>query len=220
MNERILLINPNCSLSCTQGIAAAVAPFAAPGLPRIDVTRLEEGPPAIITWRDWYGVAEPLCRRVAAEAADAYIIGCVSDPGIEAVRMVTDKPVFGPLRCSIAAALNRGENFGMIAFTDKSKPRQRRVLQSMGVEARMVASIALNLDMEVLTDPVAPRARIQEVARELVALGAEAVILGCAGMAHHRKAAEDACGVPVIEPSQAAAAQAILAVVAARDLCA
>ena len=66
MNERILLINPNCSISCTQGIAAAVAPFAAPGLPRIDVTRLEEGPPAIITWRDWYAVAEPLCRRVAA----------------------------------------------------------------------------------------------------------------------------------------------------------
>jgi len=132
MNERILLINPNCSLSCTQGIAAAVAPFAAPGLPRIDVTRLEEGPPAIITWRDWYAVAEPLCRRVAAEAADAYIIGCVSDPAIEAVRMVTDKPVFGPLRCSIAAALNRGENFGMIAFTDKSKPLQRCVLRAMG----------------------------------------------------------------------------------------
>ena len=104
----------------------------------------------------------------------------------------------------------------MVAFTDKSKPRQRRVLQAMGVEQRMVASIALNLDMEVLTDPVAPRARIQQVAWELVTLGAEVVILGCAGMAHHRAAAEDACGVPVIEPSQAAAAQAILAVVAAR----
>jgi len=38
-------------------------------------------------------------------------------------------------------------------------------------------------------------------------------------MAHHRKADEDACGMPVIEPSQAAAAQAILAVVAARGLC-
>jgi Asp/Glu/hydantoin racemase len=157
-----------------EGIAAAVAPFAAPGLPRIDVTRLEEGPPAIVTWRRiGMACAEPLCRRVAAEAADAYIIGCVSDPAIEAVRMVTDKPVFGPLRCSIAAALNRAETFGMIAFTDKSKPRQRRVLQAMGVEARMVASIALNLDMEVLTDPVAPRARIMAVARELVALGAE-----------------------------------------------
>jgi Asp/Glu/hydantoin racemase len=54
----------------------------------------------------------------------------------------------------------------------------------------------------------------------LVAVNAESATLGCAGMAHHRKAAEDACGVPEIEPSQAAVAQAIVAVVAARDLCA
>ena len=128
--------------------------------------------------------------------------------------MVADKPVFGPLRCSIAAALNRGESFGMVALLDKSKSCQRRVLQSMGVEARLVASIALNLNMEVQTDPVASRARIAEVARELVALGAESEILGCAGMAHQRAAAEDACDVPVIEPSQAAVAQAMLAVVA------
>ena len=93
----------------------------------------------------------------------------------------------------------------MIAFTDKSKPLQRCVVRAMGRgSAHGGLSIALNLDMEVVTDPVAPRARIAEVARELVALRAEAVILGCAGMAHHRAAAEDACGVPVIEPSQAA----------------
>ena len=53
-----------------------------------------------------------------------------------------------------------------------------------------------------------------------MAVNAESATLGCAGMAHHRKAAEDACGVPEIEPSQAAVAQAIVAVVAARDLCA
>jgi Asp/Glu/hydantoin racemase len=102
-------------------------------------------------------------------------------------------------------------------FQVRNHARQRRVLQGMGVEARMVASIALYLDMEVLTDPVAPGARMMAVARESVALGAEAVILGCAGMAHHRRAAEDACGVPMIEPSQAAVVQAILAVVAGRD---
>lgn len=217
MAERILVINPNSSLSCTDGIAAALAPFAAPGLPRLEVTRLEDGPPAIVTWRDWYGVAEPLCRRVEREAADAYILACVSDPGLEAVRTVTDRPVFGPLRCAVAAALMRGERFGIIAFTDKSKPRQRRALQSLGVESRLVASIPLNLDMEVLTDPSAPRPRLAEAARELVALGAESVILGCAGMAGHRAFVEDACGVPVIEPCQAAASQALLAVLAARS---
>ncbi|MBR0648965.1 Asp/Glu racemase [Roseomonas terrae] len=216
MAERILVINPNSSLSCTDGIAAAIAPFAAPGLPRLDVIRLEEGPPAIVTWRDWYGIAEPLCRTVEREAADAYIIGCVSDPGLEAVRTVTDRPVFGPLRCAVAAAMMRGERFGIIAFTDKSKPRQRRALQAMGVDDRLAGTMPLNLDMEVLTDPVAPRARLAEAAKELVAMGAEAVILGCAGMAGHRDFAEEACGVPVIEPCQAAVSQALLAVVAAR----
>lgn len=216
MSERILVINPNSSVSCTDGIAAAVAGFAAPGLPRIDVTRLAEGPPAIVTWRDWYAVAEPLCHMVQAERADAYIIGCVSDPGFEAVRMATNKPVFGMLRCAIAAALARAERFGIVAFMETSRPRQRRVLQSMGVEQRLSGHIPLNLPMETLTDPVAPRARLQAVAKVLVAGGAEAIVLGCAGMAGHLKAAEDAAGVPVIEPSQAAAAQALMAVLAAR----
>jgi Asp/Glu/hydantoin racemase len=216
MAERILVINPNSSTSCTDGIAAAIAPFAAQGLPRLDVTRLPDSPGAIVTWRDWYGVAEPLCRMVEREPADAYVIACVSDPGLEAVRTATDRPVFGPLRCAVAAAMMRGERFGIIAFTDRSKPRQRRALQAMGVEARLAGTIPLNLDMEVLTDPVAPRARLAEAARDLVAMGAEAVILGCAGMASHRAFAEQACGVPVIEPCQAAVAQAILAVVAAR----
>ena len=216
MSERILVINPNSSVSCTDGIAAAVAGFAAPGQPRIEVTRLADGPPAILTWKEWYAVAEPLCRMVEAEPAAAYIIGCVSDPGLEAVRMVTDKPVFGMLRCAIAAALTRAERFGIVAFMETSRPRQRRVLQSMGVEQRLSGYIPLNLPMETLTDPVAPRARLQAVAKELAAGGAEVIVLGCAGMAGHLKAAEDAAGVPVIEPSQAAAAQALMAVLAAR----
>ncbi|MBB5690401.1 Asp/Glu racemase [Roseomonas alkaliterrae] len=216
MAERILLINPNSSRSCTEGIAAAVAPYAAPGLPRLDVVRIEDGPPAIVTWRDWFGIAEPLCRMVEREPADAYILACVSDPGLEAVRTVTDRPVFGPLRCAVAAAMMRGERFGIIAFTDKSKPRQRRALQSMGVEERLAGIVPLNLDMEVLTDPAAPRPRIAAAAKELAGMGAESIILGCAGMAGHRAFAEDSCGLPVIEPCQAAVVQAILAVVAAR----
>lgn len=215
MADRILLINPNSSESCTRGIAEAVAPFAAPGLPRLEVTSLPEGPPAIVTWRDWFAVAEPLCRFVEREPAAAYVIACVSDPAIEAVRTVTDRPVLGPLRCAVASALARGaERFGIIAFTDRSVPRLRRGLQSMGIEGRLAAMRPLNLPMEVLTDPIAPRRALEAAARDLAAAGAEVVILGCAGMAGHRAAAEDAAGVPVVEPCQAAAAQALLAVLA------
>ncbi|MDB5381265.1 MAG: Asp/Glu racemase [Rhodospirillales bacterium] len=209
---RILVINPNSSATCTAGIVASLSRFAAPSLPHIDVTSLPGGPPAIITWRHWYSAAEPICRMIEEQEADAYIIACVSDPGLEAARTSTTRPIFGVLRSAIAAATARAERFGIIGFTDQSRARQLRVLQSMGLEARLTQSLPLNLDMETLTDPVAPRARICAIARELAAGGAQAIILGCAGMAGHRAAAEDAAGVPVIEPCQAAAVQALLAV--------
>jgi Asp/Glu/hydantoin racemase len=216
MPERILVVNPNSSRSCTRGIEAALAGFAAPGLPRFEVTQLDDGPPAVITWRDWFSVAEPLCRLAEREQAAAYVIACVSDPGVDAVRTVTRAPVFGPLRSAIAAAIARADRFGIIAFADPSIQRQRRALAAMGVEARVAGHIPMNLPMEVLTDPAAPRAALCEVAGRLVAQGAEAVVLGCAGMAGHRAAVEAACGVPVIEPCQAAAALALQAVLAAR----
>ena len=55
--------------------------------------------------------------------------------------------------------------------------------------------------METLTEPEAPRARIRAVAKSLAAAGAGAIVLGCTGMAGHAAAAEDAAGLPVIEPA-------------------
>jgi Asp/Glu/hydantoin racemase len=214
--ERILVINPNSSAGCTRGIEMALAGFRAPGLPAIEVAELPGGPPAVITWRDWFSVAEPLCDFVQAHPAAAYVIACVSDPGVDAVRTVTRAPVFGPLRSAIAAALARADRFGIIAFAEPSIQRQRRALAAMGVEARVAGHIPLNLPMDVLTDPVAPRAALIEAAARIKAAGAEAVILGCAGMAGHRAAVEAAVGLPVIEPCQSAAALAIQAVIAAR----
>lgn len=218
MTDRILVVNPNSSASCTAGIEAALAGFRTPGLPRIEVVQLANGPPAVVTWRDWFSVAEPLCRLVEREPAAAYVIACVSDPGVDAVRTVTCRPVFGPLRSAVAAALARADRFGIIAFADPSLQRQRRALQAMGVESRLLGHVPLNLPMDTLTEPVAARAPLVEAARRIAAGGAEAVILGCAGMAGHRAAVEDACGVPVIEPCQAAVAMAIGAVVGGRPV--
>jgi Asp/Glu/hydantoin racemase len=89
-------------------------------------------------------------------------------------------------------------------------------MAAMGIEARCAAHRPLNLPMAVLTDPVAPRAALTAMAREMAGQGAEAIVLGCAGMAAHRAVVEQAAGVPVIEPCQAAAALAIQAVIATR----
>ena len=207
MDRRILFINPNASAACTAGIAAAIAPFG----PGMTVAQLPGGPPAIASWRDWFAVAEPLCRFVEAHEADAYVIACVSDPGFDAVRQATARPVFGLFRSAVAAAVARGDGIGVLGFTAASEARHRRILQAMGLESRLAAWEALDLPMEVLTDPFAPQARIAAASRALRQRGAGTVILGCAGLAGHAALAAAESGLPVIEPCRAAAALASLA---------
>ncbi len=206
---RILVINPNCSLACSEGIGAALAPFRFAGGPTFEVATLPDGPPAIYDWRDWHAVVEPLCRLIERETADCYVIACASDPGIEVARATTRRPVLAVFRSAVAAAVARAERFGVIAIVEASKARHRAALRAMGLEARLAAEVALNVTMEALLQPSAVRARLTAAGRELVAAGAETVILGCTGMAHHRAAVEEAAGVPVIEPCQAAAGLAL-----------
>jgi allantoin racemase len=209
---RILVINPNCSLDCSTGIEAAIAPYRFAGGPAVDVATLPDGPPAVYSWRDWHAVVEPLCRLIARESADAFVIACASDPGIEAARAVTDRPVLGVFRSAVAAAAARAERFGVIAIVEASKARHLLALRSMGLADRLAAEVAMNVTMETLLDPDLARARLIAAGHELAAAGAGAIVLGCTGMAHHRAAIAGAVGLPVIEPCQAGVLLAIGAV--------
>jgi Asp/Glu/hydantoin racemase len=201
---RILVINPNSSETCSAGISATLAPFRHAEGPVVDVVTLKEGPPAIYSWRDWHAVVEPMCRLVERTDADAYVIACASDPGIEAVRAITTRPVLGIFRSAVAAAVARAERFGVIALVESSKARHLLGLRAMGLEERLAGEVALNLPMETLLDPDAARDALIAAGRDLAAMGAETVILGCTGMAHHAAAVRDAVRLPVIEPAQAA----------------
>lgn len=207
--QHIRFINPNSSTACSAGIAEAIAPLRLPGGPRIDVETLAEGPPGIYTWQDWHAVVAPLCAIAATNTADVLVLACASDPGLEAVRSASARPVLGIFRCAVAAALARGERFGVIALVDASIARHALALRQIGAEARLAGEIAMNVGIAELLDPVAARERLIAAGRALVAGGADTVILGCTGMASHRAAIEQALGVGVIEPCQAAAGQAL-----------
>jgi allantoin racemase len=207
--SRILVINPNSSEACSAGISMAIAPYRLADGPTIDVVTLREGPPAIYTWRDWHSVVEPMCRLAERETADIIIVACASDPGIEALRAATSRPVLGIFRSAVATAVVRAERFGVIGMVESSKGRHRAALRAMGLEDRLAGEVALNVSMDALLDPSAARAALVAAAKELAAMDAEAIILGCTGMAHHRAAIYRATGLPVIEPSQAATGLAV-----------
>jgi Asp/Glu/hydantoin racemase len=185
---RIRVVNPNSNEAVTSGIDAALEFLRFADGPEIVCSTLEQGPFGIETQADVESVTMPLRRLVEADnQSDAFVIACYSDPGLQLCREGTARPVFG------------------IAYL-----RQMGLLDRFAGERPLEMSVAESAGSGTLE-------RLVEVGRELAQRdGAEAVILGCAGMARHRRPLEDALGVPVIDPTQAAVTMALGAVQLAR----
>ena len=80
----------------------------------------------------------------------------------------------------------------------------------MGLTPRLAGARPLGMSVAESASGEGTLARMIEVGRDLTDKdGAEVVIMGCAGMARHRRALEEALSVPVIDPTQSAVAIAI-----------
>jgi Asp/Glu/hydantoin racemase len=207
----ILVINPNSNPAVTAGLDAALATLRLADGPSIRCTTLAEGPFGIETQKDVEQVTLPLRRLVEQDnAADAFVIACFSDPGLHVCREATRRPVFGINECGVLTALSRGDRFGIIAIAAKSVARHRRYLRQMGLDARLAGERALEMSVAETASGENTFARMETVGRALIEQdGADVVVMGCAGMARHRRPLEAALGVPVIDPTQAAVAMAI-----------
>jgi Asp/Glu/hydantoin racemase len=208
---RIRVVNPNSNEAVTQGIDAALEPLRFDNGPEIVCSTLAEGPFGIETQADVDGVVMPLCRLVKADnASDAFVIACYSDPGLYACREATQRPVFGIAESGLLTALTRAERFGVIAISARSMARHQRYLRQLGLMDRFAGERPLEMSVAETASGEGTLARMIEVGRELKERdGAEAIVMGCAGMARHRRPLEDALAIPVIDPTQAAVTLAI-----------
>ncbi len=210
----VLVINPNSNQAVTDGMAHALRPLALTGGPEIVCETLGEGPFGIESQSDIEAVTLPLRDRVRNDdKAAAFVIACYSDPGLQVCREATEKPVLGIQECGVLTALTRGDRVGVIAIKDVSIRRHLRALRQMGVIDRLARERAANLTVAESAQGEGTYARLCDVGRELKDVdGADVIVLGCAGMAVHRAGLEDALGIPVIDPVQAAVTMAIGAV--------
>src|SRR5436305_11189663 len=211
--RRLVVINPNSNEAVTRGLEEALRPLTFADGPAIVCTTLAEGPYGIETQADAESVTMPLRRFVESDnGADAFVIACYSDPGLHVCREGTSRPVFGIAECGVLTALARAERFGVIAILERSIARHMRYLRQMGLTERLAGERPLGLSVaETASDKTLPR--MIEVGRALKDEdGANAIVMGCAGMARHRAPLEDALGIPVIDPTQAAVTMAIGAV--------
>jgi len=217
MRHTIVVINPNSNPAVTDGLDRALEPFRLEGGPKIDCVTLTEGPFGIESQRDSDSVVLPLAQLVESRSdAAAFVIACYSDPGIDACRSVAPVPVFGIQESGLLTALARADLVGIVAIADASILRHRLYMRRMGVLGRVAGERALNITVDESARGADTFERLVDVGQSLKSDGAGAIILGCAGMAVHRARLEIALGLPVIDPTQAAVAQAMGVLLAQR----
>ena len=210
---KVLAINPNSSESVTHSVVHAMRnALPACNAEFIGVT-CDEGPPGIVTQVDF----DDATQRIAARAArrfdgdfQAVIIACFSDPGLQAARSHCDLPIIGLGDAGMRRALQLGTRVGVVAVADATIPRHLAYWKHLGIAERVVGERALNLTVAASGDAAQAFGRMQTAALLLRdELHADVILLGCAGMSALREQLQQAIGIPVIDPCEAAATSAV-----------
>lgn len=211
MTDTIRIINPNSNTAVTESMSAALDGLRSNDGPALDCITLKDGPFGIESEADSIRVAPLLAEHMKADnEASAFVIACYSDPGLHLCREVTDRPVFGIAECAIATALTRGGQFGVISILGNSIARHARHMRERLLHPRCAGDRALDLSVAEVEAGENTFEQMTEIGRQLRDEdGADVVIMGCAGMAKHRAPLEAELGIPVIDPTQAAASLAI-----------
>jgi Asp/Glu/hydantoin racemase len=210
--RRILVINPNSNESVTEGLRGSLLEFASRA--SIECCTLEDGPFGIESDDNIASVVPLVIARIdESPSFDAYVIACYSDPGLAECRQRFSKPVFGMQQSAVETAVAEGKRFGVLALSDESIARHVPYIQKLGFADKLAGELPLNISVDEAANDAGTLDKVVVAGRRLVEeYGAESLILGCAGMAAIKAAAETKLPVPVIEPVQAAVELAIKAV--------
>ena len=133
--------------------------------------------------------------------ADSYIIACFDDTGLEVIRSITEKPVIGIGEAAYHIATMVAGNFTVITTLSRSIRPLTHNLKKYGLFENCVKVTAIEvpvLDLENISKENLDKLNkgIQDTKKND---NAEAIILGCAGMADLAKNLETKHKLPVIE---------------------
>jgi allantoin racemase len=198
---RLHVINPNTTASMTRKIEAAARAVARPET-HVTAVNPEFGPASIEGYFDEAFSLPGLLDEVAkAPDADAFVIACFDDTGLEAARCATSAPVLGIGEAAFHMASFIAERFSVVTTLSRSIVPIERNLAKYGLLARCAKVRAADVPVLALEDEGSDaRRRIEaEIGVALETDGAEAIVLGCAGMADLADALAAKFGVPVLD---------------------
>ena len=186
----------------------------------VDVRSLCDGPASIESAWEGALVVPALCEAVVRAQAEGYaavIIGCFSDPGLDALRELTSIPIVGPGAAATHVAAQLGTRFSILSPVDEAEGRARERLRGLALEGKLASVRSVNMPvLDVARDRASVLERLEEAGRAALREdGADILVLGCMSMGFHGLTddMQQHLDVPVVNPVTAAlkTAEAIVA---------
>jgi Asp/Glu/hydantoin racemase len=219
---KLLVINPNISDDVTALIESEALRSASPGTELMVrtaaqgveyiETRFESliaaGAVAEViaeytagTANDGPSVGADPADRIDAAPVDAVVVAAFGDPGMPALKELTDVPVIGITEAALCAAALQGHRFSIIAISDRIRPWYLDCVERFGLGGRLASIRSIN---EALNGIASVQQDFKEtllaLSRQAVAEdGADVVILAGAPLAGLARELSGQIPVPVVD---------------------
>ncbi len=203
---RIKVINGNTCEPMTQNIDATAQAAKFSHTEIITVTP-NAGPISIEGFYDEYLAIPGVLEQIILDSdSDAFILACWGDPGLEAAREITTKPVVGIAEASLYVANMLAAKWSVVTTLHRARDMAEKTVQKAGMTERCASIRTTSLSVLDTENDRAHTVEVLAAASQLAIAedGAEAICLGCAGMSGLEKQLEERLGVPVIDSVAAA----------------
>jgi len=199
---KIKVINPNTTLEMTKSIDDAAKNIARTDTEIFSVSPTM-GPESIESYYDDYmsipGILDEI-KKGDQEGFEAYVIACYADPGVHAARELTSAPVLGIAEASLYLASILAARFSIITTPYRMKTVTEDLIQHYGMNHRVQKIKALPIAViDFEKNPSCANLLKEEAIKSVQEDDAEAILLGCAGMAQFAEDLQNDLGVPVID---------------------
>jgi allantoin racemase len=198
---RILILNPNTSTEMTELVLRVLAPMTPGDVELVPATGRFGA--RYISSRSAGAIAGHAALDAFAEhgaGCDAVYLACFGDPGLMALKEIAEVPVVGMAEAACRQAAAQGGRFSIVTGGERWGPILTEFTAALGLDGRLaaVATVAPT-GGDIAADPDGSIALLAEACRRTVERdGAQAVILGGAGLAGLAARVEPDVGVPVI----------------------
>ncbi|MBD3413186.1 MAG: Asp/Glu/hydantoin racemase [Candidatus Aminicenantes bacterium] len=180
MDEKILIINPNSDPNMTKDIQKSADGFSQ-GDFEVECLSTLGAPKFIETYQDQKDAAPGMISLVKQyrEKWDAFIVACHCDPNLDLIKGITNKPVVGIGEASMKIASILGTSFSVIQTSQYSVSMKEQLVQKYHLQSSLASVRAPEDEMKDWSK----EKKYLETARAAVKTdGADAIVLGCAGM--------------------------------------